>query len=425
MIEEKQINLSSIITVIWERGKRILIFTLVCAGLAAIATLTIHNRYHSVASLMMTPSKLGERIMQRPVIPIRTYEAFLTYPSLLEKMIEKYQLKQSPYKFRYPQDLFKRIRVAYIIDTALLEIHVQLEDPQVAADIANELAQYAVKTVSRLVEIEQVSSTSKIEEQSNKSFNDTIQYKNIYLESLQRNMKPFHMQTLNNYMSMYATDMQQKETLDASIVELEEKIRKFESEVFSATSEYKQRIQLRRAVVTDPLLLEEIREKKGGEISMDELQNIVFYEEQMDPYYNQLLMQYKSLLADLPSQIKKRDFLATRIDELKTEIVSLQSKIFDMDVEELITKGDFDRTMEIYSGINKEVGWAGTTVASERQDLLIVDPAVPVKKKVFPRRSLMVGLAGLSAFLLSFLYYLLLDLYGLVKLQTKREDTAA
>ncbi len=425
MIAEKEINLSSILTVIWERGKRILIFTVICAAISAVASLMIHNRYNSVASLMMSPSKLGERIMQRPVIPIRTYEAFLTYPGLLEKMIDKYKLREAPYKFRYPQDLLERIKVSYIMDTALLEIHVQLEDPLVAADVANELAQYAVNTVSRLVEIEQMSSTSKIEEQSNKSLSDTIQYKNIYLESLKRNLKPYHMQTLNNYMSMYATDMQQKETLDASIVELEEKIRKFESEVFSATSEYKQRVQLRRAVVTDPLLLEEIREKKGGEISMDDLENIVFYEEQMDPYYNQLLMQYKSLLADLPSQIKKRDFLAARIEELKTEIVTLQSKVFEMDVEELVTKGDFDRTMEIYSGINKEVGWAGTTVASERQDLIVVDPAVPVKKKVFPRRSLMVGLAGLSAFLLSFLYYLILDLYGLVKLQAKREDVSA
>lgn len=425
MIEEKEINLSSIINVIWERGKRILIFTFVCAGFSAIAVLMIHNRYKSVASLMMTPSKLGERIMQRPVIPIRTYEAFLTYPGLLEKMIEKYELRKSPYKFRYPQDLLERIKVSYIMDTALLEIHVQLEDPQVAADIANELAEYAISTVSRLVEIEQSSSTEKIDEQSQKSYQDTLHYKNLYLQSLQRNLKPYHMQILNNFMSMYATDMQQKETLDASIIELEEKVRKFESEVFSATSEYKQRVQLRRAVVTDPLLLEEIREKKGGEISMDDLKNIVFYEEQMDPYYNQLLMQYKSLLADLPSQIKKRDFLAVRIEELKTEIVNLQTKVFEMDVEELITKGDFDRAMEIFSGINKEVGWAGTTVASERQDLILVDSAVPVKKKVFPRRSLMVGLAGLSAFLLSFLYYLLLDLYGLVKLQSKREDLSA
>lgn len=422
MIEQKEISLSAIFHVIWERGKRILIFTFVCAALSAIMTLFVKNRYESAAFLMMSPSKLGERIMERPVIPMRTYVTFMTNPTVLTEIIQKYNLKERPYKFRFPQDLYDRILVYYMDDTAMLVIRVQMEDAQMAADIANALADRGIKTVKKLIKDEQTESTGELKLQSNGILNQVEGYKTTYLESLKRNMKPLHMQVLSNLMTMYANDVLQKETLDATIIELIEKKSWFESEVFSATSDYKQKVQLRRALVTDPLLVEQIREQKGGPVNLDDLKNIVFFEETLDTYYNSLLMEYKSLLADIPSQTKKRDFLANRVEELKKEITKLQSDIFDMDVEELITKADLDRELEIYSGIYKEVGWAGATVASERQDLVVIDPAVPVEKKVYPRRSLMVGLTGISAFLLAFLYYLIVDLYGLVTLKTVRKE---
>ncbi|MGC9326158.1 MAG: Wzz/FepE/Etk N-terminal domain-containing protein [Candidatus Hinthialibacter sp.] len=424
MIDEKEINLSAIFKIIWERGKRIMIFTLVCTVISAGASLLIKNRYESIASLMMNPSKLGESIMQRPVTPMGSYLHFFTYPKHLMEIIDQYQLDEKPYKFRYPGDLKRRMFVSYVPNTSMFEIHVQLEDPQLAADVANELAERACNTVNQLMKIEQNVSTAEIEEESEKIFNEALQYKNVYLDTLKRNMKPLQIQTINNLMSMYATAMQEKETLDASILELEEKRRRFEEDVFSATSEYKQKLEVRRALVTDPLLVDQLRERKGEEINLDDLSDIVFYEETIDPYYNQLLMEYKSLLADIPSLTAKRDFLAKRTVEIQEKITQLQNELFEMDVEELVDKGNFDRAMEIFSGIDKEAGWAGTTVVSERQDLVLVDRAVPIKKKVYPRRSLIVVMAALTAFLLSFLYYLLIDLYGLMIDRSKKESEA-
>lgn len=423
MIEEKEINLSSILTVIWERGKRITIFTIVCFIIGVVTAFSIKNRYEGVAYLQMNISKLGERTMERPPTPMRTYEMYIANPVVQLEIIKKYHLNEKPYKFKYPQDLGRRMGISYLENTALLKVYVELEDPALAADVANDLASKAVETANKLMGQEQLFTTSEFAKQSNRLYIEAERLKKVYLDSLLTNMKPVHMQELNNYMTLYAAAVQQKDTLDASLVELERKKNVFESEVFSASSDYKQKVQLRRAVVTDPLLIEHIREQKGASVNLDDLKDIVFYEESLDPYYNQLLMEYKSLIADIPSLTAKRDFLDGRIKQLQTDMENTQKRIFEMDVDELVTKGDYDRAMEIYSGIYKEEGWAGTTIASERQELVVVEKAVPLMKKVYPKRSLIIGLTGFSGFLLSFLYYLLFDLYGLLRLQ-KRTNAA-
>ena len=93
----------------------------------------------------------------------------------------------------------------------------------------------------------------------------------------------------------------------------------------------------------------------------------------------------------------------------------MQNRVFEADLDEMIKKAELDRALEIYSGIDKQAGWAGTTVTTERQDLVLWIKAVPNLKKVFPSRSIMVAVAGMMAFLLAFLFYLLVDLYGLMK----------
>ncbi len=419
---EKEINLSSIIRVMWERGKRILLFTLLCTALAAIVSLLIHNRYESAAVLFMNKSKLGERTMQYPSVPMRTYEKLFMQDEVILDVMKKYALDQSPYSFKYADDLRDRIMVYYLIDTSLINIAVVLEDPQTAADVANELASRAIAKVDNLLRIEQNTSTHEIETQSDKIYNEAIGFKNTHLETQKRNLLPMQIQTLSNYMTLYANAMQQRDTLDHSIVEQERRKVGFE-EILSATSDYKQKVELRRALITDPLLIQQYREQHGGEIRLDDLKDIVFVEEQMDVYYNQFMMEYKKLLIDLPSLIPKRDSLLKSEQDYKKKIEDLQTKMFDMEMEELVTKGDFDRALEVYSGINKQVGWAGTTVATERQDLVQVSHAVPNLKKVSPRRSLMVAVSGMSSFLLAFLYYLLVDLYGLVRSNTGREDS--
>jgi capsular polysaccharide biosynthesis protein len=422
MIDEKEINLSAIITVIWERGKRIMIFTIICSVLGALSSLTIKNRYEARADLMLNPSKIGERIMEKPAIPIKTYDDLFFHPGVYKDIIDKFELDESPYNLKYPNDLSGRVRINNDDASAMYVFSVQLEDATMACDVTNELAAQAIAIVNHFVDFEQKESTQKIETESNKSLDTVYYFRDIYLKSIKTNLKPLQMQKVANHLTMYSDNIRQKENLDFSIIELANRKKGFE-EIFSASNtDFTETITVKRSILTEPLVLETIRDKVGYDANLADLAGMRFTDEHINGSYAALNMEYQKLMVDLPAQIIKRDALALRAEEHLKKITELQTALYDMEVEELFTKGDMDRALEVFAGINKDAGWAGTTVASERQDLVLVHEAVVNPKKVYPRRSLMVGLTGMSAFLLSFLYYLLVDLYGLMTLRTKKEE---
>lgn len=137
---EREINLNAVMIVMWERGKRIAFYTLICMIVAAVATLFIPKRYRSEVNLFMTKSKIGERAMEFPSVSIDTYEKLFYRELMLKNIIDKFQLKEKPYRLKYPKDLRKRIDVDTEKGTSLISVYVELEDPQMCADVANEIA---------------------------------------------------------------------------------------------------------------------------------------------------------------------------------------------------------------------------------------------------------------------------------------------
>ncbi|MFB3786350.1 MAG: Wzz/FepE/Etk N-terminal domain-containing protein [bacterium] len=415
MIEEKEISLSSIFQVIWERGKRISLFTVLCMAVAAGSSLLIPNRYLSDATLFVLKSKLGERTMQNPAIPMRSFEWLFTADEILLQVIDRCGLRNPPYKMKYPGHLRSRMVVSYINDTSIIKIAVMLEDAEKAAEVANVLAQIAIEKNKELIEKEKQSSSSQIETEIEKIRKQVTLFREEYERTAKKNLKPFTVVQLTNLNTIYSTLEQQIDTLDHSIVEQKERLARMD-QIFSATdSALKPKIRTERSVFSDNLSFETMRQTLGENVDLENLKGITFYDEAVNPSYFSLQQEYEKLKADLPSLEAKRQSMANRIKDVSQQIEVMQNKLFDMELDEMIKKAELDRALEIYSGIDKQASWAGTTVTTERQDLVLWIKAVPNLKKVYPTRSIMVAVAGMMAFLLAFLFYLLVDLYGLMK----------
>jgi capsular polysaccharide biosynthesis protein len=423
MIQEREISLQSVVQVILSRGVRIIIFSLICMILGSIYSLLIPNRYVSTATLQMNKSKIGEKTMNNPAIPMTTYQLIVDVDEIYENVFGAFpQLRESPFTMKYTDDLRDRIVVYFPANTSLIYVNCTLEDHELAAKVANKFAELVIKKNKDLMNFEKEASRKQIQDELVDIRKEMNVYRGKYLEILQKNIKPIVIAKLNNQISTLSTLEQGLDTLDHSIIELQTKYNKFH-EIFSATdTTFQQIIDLKRSIVIDPVFTKTLEEIEQREIPFSQLQDISFTDQALNLAYVDNYKEYIALQANLPSLIAKRESMKERIEKIRKEIDSLQIKLSEMDVEETIAKADLDRTLEVLSGIDKQVGWIGTTIATERQDLFLWAKAVPNEKKVYPQRSLIVMVVGTMAFLISFLFYLLADLYGLIKLQVRKTE---
>ena len=412
MSVEKEINLASIVEVMWNRAKGILLFTFATMVLAMLATLTMHNRYTATAKLLMNKSKLGEHTMQNPAIPMNTYLEMALDDKLLKTLLETYKLTEPPYNFKYRRDLLDRIEVESLENTSLLKIVVQLEDPQTAADVANAVAQDIIDKSTGLMHLEADLSSSRITEEVNRVSEIVEVKRQNYENVLIQNQLQLVRNELDTKISILAKERQEVANIESAISQLESK-EKIMSEVLSS-SEFTKIIKTNNNVLRDPLIEATVRSETGA-INIEQLSKIMFENENLNMEYLAMKREYETLRADLAGQHSMLEDKKTRIITLERETSELQRKLSEMDLQEMVAKADFDRALEILGGIDKQEGWAGTSVVTERQDLFRVVDAIPPDKKSYPQRTLMVGIVGSIAFLLSFMYYLLRDLYGLLK----------
>lgn len=412
MSVEKEINLASIVEVMWNRAKGILLFTFATMILAMIATLLLHNRYTATAKLLMNKSKLGEHTMQNPAIPMNTYLEMSLDDTLLKNLLKTYKLTEPPYNFKYRRDLLERIDVVLLQDTSLLEIVVQLEVAQTSADVANAVAQDLINKSTGIMHMESDLSSLSISDEVHRISDEVEVKRQNYENVLIKNKLQLVRNELDTRISMLAKERQEIANIESAIAQLESKAL-IMAEVLSST-EFTKIIITNNNVLRDSLIEATVR-SEIGDIDIEQLSKISFENENLNMEYLAMKREYETLRADLAGQRSMLEDKEDRVIALEKETGELQQRLSEMDLQEMVAKADFDRALEILGGIDKQEGWAGTSVVTERQDLFRVVEAIPPDKKSYPQRTLMVGIVGSIAFLLSFMYYLLRDLYGLLK----------
>lgn len=408
---DQEIQLSSIFQVIWKRSTRIILITATVMLAAGLYSLTIDNRYRGEVDLMMIKSKVGERSMMFPAIPMDTFNEMVVSDKVLSDMIEMYDLNEPPYNFKHVDELDGRVTVEQKEGSALIRISVELEDPVTAANVANSIAQNAMEVNSKL-HLEEKSNMRKLMETELSSVRSAAEnYMQAYKETKIENKIDLLQNELSTNNTIIATLRQQRDTLIHSIRELEVKADYFK-EIFSST-DFQPNLKIERSVQSDNAM-ENLLDQIAPDAPLKERMQFKYEEETPNMVYQALLEEYMKLQVDLPGQRAKLESIDKKIEEIEPIVREQQERLFAMQIEEQEAKRLFDQTLEVLAGIEKNYEWAGTTVASERQDLTIAYPAIPNDKKVYPQRSLIVLLSGMIAFLLVFAYFLLSDLYGMV-----------
>lgn len=160
MSEEEEISLKQIIEILQKRLKIIAIITLIAViSSAAISFFVLKPVYESNTTIMVGKPKNKVIDPNNPVtyqevqtnrLLVSTYGEIAKSRSVLEQVIKDLRLD-------IPSDKLKgKVNVSLVKDTEIIQIKVSDQDPQMAATLANAIADAFSKEVIRIMNVENV-----------------------------------------------------------------------------------------------------------------------------------------------------------------------------------------------------------------------------------------------------------------------------
>ena len=286
MSVDHEIQLASILEVIWRRGRMMAIISLVCMVLAAAFSYMIHNRYRAEVDLVVMNSKIGERAMMFPGMTMDTYSELFLADTVLQDIIDEYQLGKQPFGIKHINALAGRISIRNNEKSSKIQLSVELETPEAAAFVANQLADRALQLNNEIILEEKDNSRRLIQQELTPIQEQTLRYQHAYRDMLVENKLPLLQNELDTNNTILATLRQQHDTLVHSIRELETRQEYFEK-VFSATDAPEKILQVKRSIFSNNTVLNQLEEAEPNQ-SIEDLTGMGYIEETVNGIYYQL-----------------------------------------------------------------------------------------------------------------------------------------
>ncbi|MFH1741758.1 MAG: Wzz/FepE/Etk N-terminal domain-containing protein [bacterium] len=410
MTVDRQIDLASVYRVVWERGKRILVVTFAVMIVSYIATLFMTKRYGAMTEVEIKPSRVGERAMERWITAIEVFGRYAEGDDAVLHVIEEFDLDREPYNIRTVNQMASRIGVSRFKETSVIRIYAEMETPQMAADVAEGLAKYMIDKNLDLLGKEVETTINLLDESLSARIANNASRETEYLKAQSKYAVEIQQKYLDNLYSRWQKLMSERENLVVSTRELSVRV----ASLVQAVTHQPEKFELNRTLSEDLVLLEAIRTANPSLKGVD-LSNLSLTIESPNPEHYTLLSEKDRLQAQMEGDRAKLNLTESLIPELKSEIDGVQNEIYESQLEVARFKAEYDRSYEIFGGIDKEYGWTFTTVFSERYDISIINHAIPKDAVVRPNRPAAVVLSGSFAFLLALAYFLLKDLYGIAQ----------
>lgn len=412
MTVEREINLASVYRVVWDRGKRILMVTVATMIVAFLITLVMTKRYGATAEVEIKPSRIGERAMAHWVTPVEVYARYIEGDDTWQGLIDELDLDRKPFNIRKPKKLVDRVDISKYKETSVIQVYAEMETPEMAATLANTLAQRMIDKNLQFLAEEAETTAELLERSLSARLTKDASLEFAYLTAKKEYAIDVWQKHLENLISRWQTLISQQENLTISTLELAKRL----SSLDEALTHQPEKFELKRTLSEDLVLLEAIRNANPDQTGAD-LANLSVTIESINQQHYALLSQKDLLQAQLDGDTAKLTLIESLIPQLKTEIDEIQDQIYVGQLEVTRLKAEYDRSYEIFGGIDKQYGWTPTTVFSERYDIAIINPAIaPPKDRIArPNRPAIVVLSGSLAFLLTLVYFLLRDLYGIAR----------
>lgn len=399
---ETDITLQSLIHVLTRRWKWVFGFSLLVLVVVYImTTVLLDDQYTASVKLLVSKSKVGDKPnpIDYTMLELDTYVHLATSRDSLAAAMEKFGLAEPPFEYRL-EDFEQCVEVKQLRNTDLLQILVTLDDPGRAQQVADFLAERAVENNFDLLKRES--------EQSRQLFEGEVKEAHEHVRQTAASLSEFmaEAQTLPSEDMIQSSQealWKMKQDLAFNETLREESYAKIKALKTIVEREPETR-RLRRAISDEQDLLDVVRDREPDR-DVEGLLSIQIESENVNYAYDKAR-------AELIDASKSFAGAAAHVTTMASEIEDMESEI-RLAEQELAQKKRLEEELRVaiisFEDIAKKNAETRTLIASERQDLKIIEHAIVPGKPSGPNRPLIAVSAAFFAFVASLLISLGLD----------------
>ncbi|TAM84430.1 MAG: hypothetical protein EPN47_01800 [Acidobacteria bacterium] len=351
----------------------------VCAGAALVVSLFSPRIYRATTYILVSESKIGSGSGDTPwqqMATLPTFFPLVDNDAIIQESLKKFNLDGSPYNLTAEQ--FRRrgyLDVQIPKSTRLLELDIEFPDAEMAAGLANDIAQRAVQFNDRMNAADASSTRNflkkQLEEAAARLAQASAQRLNIQQEAHLEDQEK-ELGILLEEKGRLSTHLEQ---LQLALAQDESRARTLKQALAGQPRTY----ELKKSVTADRFL-ERAAEKmgpSGAPLSMtEESLNMTHEAIQQD-----LVKANVDAAAELAGSNEAENRLgqvSKQISRLLTRITTLRNKTENVDQ-------NYKLASEAVTTASHEYQNASVTVTSKSQDLKQVAPAIVPERPVRPR----------------------------------------
>ena len=350
-----------------------------CAVGALIVSLLSPSIYRATTYVLISESKIGAtsrdtNLQQMAMLP--TFVPFLDNDTLIGESLKKFHLHQPPYNMT--ADIFRRknyLDVRVPKSTRLLELSIEFPDARLAADLANDIAQGAVRFNDRLNATDTTATQEFLKKQLDQSREELSEsasrrlkvHEGAHIEDLDADLT-----ILLDEKEMLATRLQQ---LRMAQVSDESRARSLEQ----ALANEPKTILLKKSVASDRFT------ELAAEKVFPEGTPLAVTEESLNVTREGLQQEYVKATVASAAESAGIRAAASRLEQVNKEVSQLLSRMTGMRSEIEAVDQEYALATEAVKNASREYQAASVTVSSKSQDIKQIAPALVPERRVRPK----------------------------------------
>jgi uncharacterized protein involved in exopolysaccharide biosynthesis len=352
-----------------------------CAMGALLISLWLPKVYRATTYVLVSESKIGEasgdaNLQQMAMLP--TFVPFLDNDALIDESLQKLGLDKPPYALTV--DSFRRgnhIDVRVPKSTRLLELSIEFPNAKLAADIANDLAQGAVRFNDRLNESDTIISQGFLKrrlEEANHRFADAERQRLEILEEARIEDREKELATLLAEKDALYTSLQQ---LRLDLAQNEVRSRSLEQ----ALSSEPETVRLTKSVLSDPFL-------ELATSASDSTQPLAVTEESLNQIRESLRREFLGVSVSTAAQRAGIEAGADRLEEVNRAVSERLQVVLSLRTRIEGAEQEYAMAAEAIRNARRQYEAVSLTVSSKSQDLKQIAPAIVPERPVRPRTAI-------------------------------------
>lgn len=374
--------------IVW-RWRYVIAVIVVVGVLAALAVNWLATPiFEASATMLAAESKLNPNARIDPT-SVLTIAPMLANTEAAAKVIGEFHLDRDPYRLTPLQMVRDVVDVQNVRGTNLIRLGIRLKDPQLAAALANRLADLGVDLSARVSAAEALTTRSSLQKQLEDARRHLDQTQQALLDTKQKYQ-----------LELLAADsksvVQERGDFDGLLLRIAgERARLNEAQKTLASVDKTRTV--RRAIENDPAAIEAARPAVNGALT-----GLRVDSEYANPTYEQLeriIATSRTTLASLEAQ---RDELQRTL-HISADTSKRLSNLYTRQTEQSRLELEYELAKTVYTTVQREYENSNLSVLRGTTSLQVVDRAIAPERPVLPRKvfNLAVGLAlGLIAALM-------------------------